>query len=143
MKKILAVLATITLTLTACADRQHLIEYSELPVQAQAFIQKYFNVSDVAVIQVEDFGRSREYDIRLKNGTEIDFDYQGNLKSINCEISPVPEGIVPELIVSYVQLHYPNHFIVEYTINYRRLEVELSNGIDLLFDLEGHFIGVD
>ena len=44
MKKLLAVLATITLTLTACADRQHLIEYSELPVQAQAFIQKYFNV---------------------------------------------------------------------------------------------------
>ena len=90
MKKILAVLATITLTMTACADHNHLIEYSELPVQAQAFIPKYFNISDVAVIQVEDFGRSREYDIRLKNGTEIDFDYQGNLKSINCEISPVP-----------------------------------------------------
>ena len=40
MKKILAVLATITLTMTACADHNHLIEYSELPVQAQAFIQK-------------------------------------------------------------------------------------------------------
>ena len=65
MKKILAVLAIITLTMTACADHNHLIEYSELPVQAQAFIQKYFNISDVAVIQVEDFGRSREYDIRL------------------------------------------------------------------------------
>ena len=45
MKKILAVLATITLTMTACADHNHLIEYSELPVQAQAFIQKYFNIS--------------------------------------------------------------------------------------------------
>ena len=52
MKKILAVLAIITLTMTACADHNHLIEYSELPVQAQAFIQKYFNISDVAVIQV-------------------------------------------------------------------------------------------
>ena len=139
----MTMLVVLTLSITACADRHQMTGVSDLPAQAQAFIQKYFNISDVAVIQAEDFGRSREYDIRLKNGTEIDFDYQGNLKSINCEVSPVPEGIVPELITSYVKLHYPQHFIVEYTINYRRLEVELSNGIDLIFDLEGHFIGVD
>ena len=42
MKKILAVLAIITFSLTACADRHQMVSYSNIPVQAQAFIEKYF-----------------------------------------------------------------------------------------------------
>ena len=42
MKKILLIVAVFMLTLTACADHHQMIKYSELPVQAQTFIQKYF-----------------------------------------------------------------------------------------------------
>mgnify|MGYP006382283571 CR=1 FL=1 len=143
MKKILAILATLTLSLTACADRQHLIEYSELPAQAQNFIQKYFNVSDIAYVERERDGLHNEFKVYLKKATEIDFDYHGNLESIDCQISPVPEGIVPQLIVDFVRLHHPDNFIVEYSIDHRSLEVELSNGFTLVFDMEGNFIRID
>lgn len=143
MKKILAILATLTLSLTACADRQHLIEYSELPAQAQNFIQKFFNVSDIAYVERERDGLHNEFKVYLKNATEIDFDYHGNLESIDCQISPVPEGIVPQLIVDFVRLHHPDNFIVEYSIDHRGLEVELSNGFTLVFDMEGNFIRID
>jgi uncharacterized lipoprotein YmbA len=59
MKKIIIVLVTLTLSLTACADRHQQIEYSELPVQAQAFIQKFFDIAEIAYIEREYEGMLR------------------------------------------------------------------------------------
>lgn len=143
MKKIFAILATLTLSLTACADRHQLIEYPELPAQAQTFLKPYYNVADIAYIERERDGLHNEFKVYLKNATEIDFDHYGNLESIDCQVSSVPEGIVPELITSFVSLHHPDQFIVEYAIEHRHLKVELSNGWELIFDLEGNFIRVD
>ena len=143
MKKILAVLAIIAFSLTACADRHHVVGYSDIPVQAQAFVEKYFNSSDIAYIERELDGVHYEYKVYLKNATEIEFNYQGNLKSIECRVSPVPAGIVPEVVMNYVTMHYPNHIVVEYTIGYRRITIELGTGIELIFDLEGNFLGMD
>ena len=143
MKKSLIILATLALSLTACADQQQLINQSDLPAQAQAFLQKYFNLADVSYIERERDGVHHEYNVYLKDATKIEFDYQGNLQSVDCKQSSVPEGIVPELITSYVSLHHPDNFIVEYAIEYRYLKVELNNELELVFDLEGHFIRVD
>lgn len=143
MKKILAVWAILTISLTACADHHQLVEYSDLPAQAQVFIQKYFNVTDVAYIERERDGVHHEYQVHLKNDTEMEFDYQGNFKSIDCQVLKVPTGIVPEPIINFVQTHYPNSFVVEYIVGYRHLTVELGTGLDLIFDLEGHFIRID
>ena len=143
MKKILFILVSITLSLTACADNDQLVGYDELPVVAQTFIRKYFNPSDVSCIEREREGMHLEYNVFLKDATEIDFDHQGNLQSIDCRRNAVPEGIVPELITSFVSLHHPDQIIVEYAIGYRFLTVEISNGLDLVFDLEGHFVRVD
>ena len=70
MKKILAVWAILTISLTACADHHQLVEYSDLPAQAQVFIQKYFNVTDVAYIERERDGVHHEYQVHLKNDIE-------------------------------------------------------------------------
>lgn len=143
MKKILAIVATFVFSMTSCANQHHVVEYSDIPIQAQTFVQKYFNVSDIAYIEREREGVHHEYKVYLKNATEIEFDYQGNFKSIDCQITPVPKGIVPELITSFVQAHYSDYFIVEYSVGCRYLTVELGNGIDLIFDLEGHFVRMD
>lgn len=143
MKKILVVMTILVFSLAACADHHHLVEYSELPTQSQVFLQKYFNVSDISYIERERDGGHYEYSVHLKNTTEIDFDEQGNLRSIDCKILPIPEGIVSKVVDVFVKLHYPSQFIVEYSIGYRYLQVELSNGVDLIFDREGHFIRID
>jgi hypothetical protein len=143
MKKIMTMLVILTLSLTACADRHQLIEVSELPTQAQAFIQKHFHISDVAYTEREREGMHYEYNVHLKNNTEIDFDNRGNLQSVDCQSSPVPEGIIPELIATFITLHHPNSFVTEYTIGYRHITIELNSGLELIFDLEGHFLRTD
>lgn len=139
----MTMLAILTISLTACADSHQLITTSELPAQAQAFIQKHFNMSDVAYVEREREGMSYEYNVRLKNNTEIDFDNRGNLQSIDTQSSPIPQGIIPELITTFVALHHPNYFITEYTIGYKHIAVELNNELELIFDLEGHFLRTD
>lgn len=143
MKKILTLLAIITLSMTACADRHQMVSYSNIPVQAQAFIEKYFKSTDVSYIEREIDGVHYEYNVYLKNATEIEFDHQGNLKSIDCRVTPIPAGIVPEMVMQYVTVHYPNHIVVEYAIGFRRITIELGSGIELFFDLEGNFLGMD
>ena len=143
MKKILLIIASIVFTLTACAKQDRLINYLELPATAQEFIERHFNVTDISMIERERDGIHFEYTVYLNEATEIDFGHQGNLKKIDCQIYPIPVGIVPDLITKYVTEHYPNHFIVEYEINNRSMKVELGNSVELIFDLEGNFLRVD
>ena len=143
MKKNFFILAALTLSLLACADNHQLIMEADLPAQAQTFLRKYFDLSDVTYISRERDGFHYEYSVYLNNATEIDFDHQGALQSIDCKRTPVPKGVVPELIDSFVTLHHPDQFIVEYVIEYRQQNVELNNGLELVFDSEGHFIRID
>lgn len=136
-------MATLFISLTACADREHSITYSELPAQAQSFVQQHFNVADIAYIERERDGIHNEFTVYLKNSTKIEFDHRGNLESVDCEIYPVPEGIIPEVIANYLKQHYPNHFAVKYSIGKYALEIELGNGMELLFDLDGKFLRID
>ena len=143
MKKLFIFAVSCILSLTACADHYQQITYSELPAQAQIFIQKHFNQEDISHIERDREGIHYEYNVYLKNATEIDFDHQGNLQSIDCKRTNVPEGIVPEVIMSFISLHHPNLFVVEYIIDYRHQTVELNNEIELIFDREGHFLRMD
>ena len=143
MKKFYIFLVGCVLSMTACADDHHLIKYSELPVRAQTFVQKYFNLEDISHIERDREGMHYEYNVYLRNTTEIEFDYQGNLQSIDCKYITVPKGIVPEVIMSFVSLHYPNLYVVEYVIDYRHQTVELNNEMELIFDREGRFLRMD
>ena len=53
MKKALAIMATLFISLTACADHEQTIVFSELPAQAQSFVQQHFNAADIAHIEKE------------------------------------------------------------------------------------------
>jgi len=92
---------------------------------------------------VEKEGLHNEYDVVLNNGVEITFDYKGNLEEIDCKQQAVPDGIVPEVIVNYVSTHFANAFIVKYKIERWGKEVKLNNYVELKFDQQGNFLGID
>ena len=144
MKKMMALVATLVFAFTACADDyQRVVQFRSLPVSAQSFIQKHFNQEDVSRVIVEKEGLFNEYSVYMKDATEIDFNHQGNLLSVDCQYSPVPASIIPQTIVEYVNYHYPDDFITEYVVKARRLEIGLNNDLDLIFDLDGNFLGID
>lgn len=144
MKKMLtAVMATLTACLSACASNPQLITFEELPQGAKTFITTYFDATDISFVQTEKDGLHNDYDVRLKDGTEIDFDHKGNLEEIDCQAKAVPAGIVPGKITDYVATRFADAFIVKYAIDRREQKVELNNSLELEFDKDGNFLRID
>jgi hypothetical protein len=122
------------------------IIYENLPASIKEFLSNHFIDKFAAAKKEKD-----EYDVVLRDGTEIEFDLNGNLKSI--EVIPnrgysVPESVMPEAINTYIKSKYPNRLVEEFEVktnkNYK-YKVELSGypEIELLFDANGNFIRLD
>lgn len=142
MKKLLLALAILVTSVAGFAQK-YTRDVNVLPAKAQTFIKNNFK-KDINHIKVENktFGK-KEFDVILNNGTEIEFDHDGNWKSIDCGNSAVPSSVVPVQITNYVNQNYKGQKIVEIEIERNKYDVQLSNGLDLEFDRSGRFLRID
>ena len=86
---------------------------------------------------------SKEYEVILNNGTEIEFDNEGDWKEVDCGRQAVPAMFVLKSIQNYVRNNYKGQAIIKVDKDKNRYEVELVNGTDLEFDRAGNFLHVD
>lgn len=115
-------------------------DITALPQAAQVTLKSKFK-ADVSVIKIDKtMGRVDEYEVTLKNGTEVTFDRDGNIKSVEVGASEsVPAKIIPEGIIKYVKDNHKGTRIVGFEVNRGGYEIDLSDGIDLKFDKAGNF----
>jgi len=140
MKKNLVLLLCLTaFSLFACNSPETPITKEQLPQAAQTFINQYFGKLQIAYIQKD----NDSYDVKFSNGFEVDFDKKGEWKDVDCQTSQVPAGIVPANIRNYVNTNYKGSFIVQIDRDHNEYEVELNNGLDLVFDKNGDFKRID
>lgn len=145
MKKILTILVCLVLGLGAMSARSRVVRDTKvLPQKAQAMLRTNFPKAQVNHIKLETkaFGRD-EYDVILNDGTEVEFNHDGDWKEVDCGVKAVPASLVMPVIGKYVRTNYPSATIVGIEIDRRSYEVKLSNGVDLKFGRDGHFIKVD
>lgn len=117
------------------------IRFEELPQNARDFLTQNFPDAEYVVLTKEEDDGKTEYEIKMANRIEIDFDADGNWTSIDANRQQIPDGLIPEAILAYVQDHYQNAFITEIEKEGKTFEVELSDDTDLKFDAEGKFLG--
>lgn len=115
-----------------------------LPKAAQTTIANNFK-SKVSVVKIDkDFGHISEYEVILMDGTEISFDSDGNWDNVEVNNSlSVPVAFVPAAVRNYVSRNQPGARIVGIDKERRGYDVELSNGVDMKFDLGGNFLRYD
>lgn len=149
MKRVLFILGLLSLSLTfvACSDDDDdkVISYDELPTKAQSFITTHF--PDETKDQVKKDNDS--YDVYLSK-YKVEFDLSGEWDSVDGkragQKNVVPQSVlalIPNGILIYVAEEYPDTDIVEVDIEAYGYEVALNNNIDLKFDKEGSFLGLD
>jgi len=136
-------LVAYSFSFTACTADEKVITYPELPLDAQRLIEKHFQKADVSVVIMDREAIFVEYEVRLTDGTQIEFEKDGELKKIDCGTKAVPEALIPETVRQYVTANFPNTLITEWGKDDRRWKAELSNGIELLFDKNYNFTGID
>lgn len=132
---------------TACSsddeDVETRVEFPDLPPKSQTLLSTSFPDAEILSVKKEEDKGRIEYEVKLKNGFELDFDADGNWTSINGHGQPIPEELILTPIVEYVQANYPGAFIDEIEKKSTRYEVDLSNDVDLYFDLDGNFVAVN
>ena len=144
MKTIMKLLLPMVFVLVvACSSEVRPTNFDQLPPSAQKIILDHFNKEDILLVTIDRDGLQTEYEVRFKDGTEIEFDKKGNLKKIDCGRFRVPDALIPAAVLSYVQENFPTAFITEWGKDDRRWKAELNNGLELVFDNNYKFVGFD
>ena len=130
------------LSLDACTDGR-IVSFDRLPKNAQQLIIQHFSKDNVLMVEMDRDGIRTEYEVRLKDGTEIDFDGDGDLKKIDCQDRRVPDALLPAEVLTYVNGNYPDAFITEWGKDDGRWKAELNNALDLVFNRKYQFVGFD
>ena len=148
MKKFLlglSFLLAIAITAISCSkdnDGNEIV----LPGKDNKFITAKFKTAKVVkVSKVNDNLTKKEFEVILDNGIKIEFDKDGNWVEIEAveDDQAIPSEFVPEKILAYLAINYPGLGVNSIEIEDDGYEIELTDGTDLDFDLQGNFVKVD
>ena len=141
---IFVALMLLTASLPAMARKNYTHDASVLPPAATVMLKKNFK-ADVSLVKTEkSFGRVSEYEVILRDGTEVSFDGSGNWKEIETSVkSKVPDGMVPQEIRQYIKSRQNNSKVIGIEKDRKGYEVKLANGVEIKFDSAGNFIKYD
>ena len=144
MKKFLLMLtALVAMSGQAFARDKVTRDVNVLPQPAKTMLTRYFTQTGVNHIKIDKSVLGNDYEVVLNDGTELDFDKNGNLKEIDTGRAGVPDGLVMKSIRDYVASNYPGQKIVNMDIERSGYDIELANGTDLVFDRAGNFKRID
>lgn len=138
----LAIVMAACLIAYSCCAKNTIVKIQDLPQAAQAFLAAHFTGTDVA-LAIKD---GNEYEIRMDNGWELEFDNKGQWEKIDCQRDAIPASVastLPEAIVSYLSSNFENAFVTEISKDRSGYDIELSNGLDLEFTSKGRFKRID
>ena len=132
-----------SLIFVTCDDDDDLtIATADLPENARTFLQTHFQGQEIRLVKKD----NDSYDVYLANGFEIEFNLSGEWDDVDCRTQTVPQSIIdllPENIPLYVSENYAQNHISEVNKERYGFEIGLNSGLDLKFDKDGNFLGID
>lgn len=146
MKRIGIILIGLALmTNMACADNDKVTNnINELPQMSRTFLNNYFNGNKVSHIKIDkDLFLIDSYDVILTDGTSVEFNRDGEWKEVKSFQQNIPDTLIPAEIRQYVSQNYPGQKIMTVERGKRKVSVDLANGLELKFDLNGNLIDID
>ncbi len=141
MKKcILLIVVLFTSVLTGFAFDKYSLDRSDLPEAAQSFLSEYFPKDKIGMVKTDKhLLKKTDYDVKLVNGTKIEFSNSGKWTSVDCKTREVPSGIIPKAIRAYVSKNFSGVKIVKIEKTTSKYVVGLSDDVELTFNLLGQF----
>lgn len=145
MKKILFVLAAIFTfgVSNVSADNDKLVNKSDLPAQAQQFINENFAGVKLTYAKLERDFLERSYEVVLADGTKLEFTTKGQWIDVDCRYGEVPANVIPQQIRNYITNNYPGEKVLKIERDRNDYEVRLSNRFELTFDKNFNIIDID
>ena len=147
MKKNILISIALIMSLGVSAKRYPSIEINHLPIEAQNFILHNFGASSIKKVKES----SNKYEVKLDDGTKIQFFKNGSLKQAEAgkhyslPISVL--NVLPRNVKAYVMQNFGKWRLIEVEVkNSGKIEIELEKGkydAELEFNHAGQLIKVD
>ena len=83
------------------------------------------------------------YNVILTDGTSVEFNREGEWKEVKSFQQNIPDTLIPAEVKQYVSQNYPSQKIMAVERGKRKVSVDLANGLELEFDLNGNLIDID
>lgn len=116
------------------------INRKDLPEAARNMLSDYFPKAKVSMIKVDrHLLKKTDYDVRLVNGTRIEFSNSGRWTMVDCGRRALPATLPPAPVRRYVSKNYPRLRMVRIERSASAVDVTLSDGVRLRFGPLGNF----
>ena len=138
---LVALVSLVTLSLHAGSDR--VIQSKQLPKAAQLFLAKHFAGRAVSFAKEDRDFSGTTYDVRLADGTEVEFTSAGEWKEVDGQHTALPLTFIPAQIVKTIQSQHAGDAIVHIERKRRGYQVELASGLEVLFNTRFQLVGYD
>ena len=135
------VAVALSVSLISCA-KEEVIPVSELPAEMKAYISTHFPSNTILQVVKDVDGLTKTYDVLLSERISLEFNRQKEIIDIDSEIA-LPNSVIPEQIRQYVTANYPSNVITDWELDDRNQQVQLNNGLDLKFNMNGDFLRID
>ena len=145
MKKILLILVAIFSVgiFVASADNDKLINKSQLPATAQQFIDAHFAGVNLTYAKEECNIFFCSYEVKLADGTKLEFSSKGAWEEVDCRFGEVPSAIIPVAIKEYIDKNFAGEKVLMIEKDRNNYEVKLSNRLELKFDKDFNIYDID
>ena len=138
---LVALVSLVTLSLHAGSDR--FIQSKLVPKAAQLFLAKHFAGRAVSFAKEDRDFSGTTYDVRLADGTEVEFTSAGEWKEVDGKHTALPLTFIPAQIVKTIQSQHAGDAIVHIERKRRGYQVELASGLEVLFNTRFQLVGYD
>lgn len=112
-----------------------------VPTEIRAYLNKHFPNQTVVKYKKEVKKKKIEYKVYLDNFAKLEFN--NRFEPVEIEGGKLPDSVIPERILAYMKSNYSHMSIVQWEMKRNKQEVELNDGTELEFDLEGQFLRID
>ena len=123
--------------------QETVIQKNDLPKAAQEFLTKEYANNAWAIGKKDVGSRSLKYKVTLADGAEIEFDKDGNWKEIDGKGTQIGAHFIPNKIAQYVKANYAGQSFTKIDKSDHKIEVKLTNHVELEFTKDGDFVKID
>lgn len=123
-------------------EKETIIPNTNIPTEIKEFTQTHFpNNSILQLIKDKDIF-SKTYDLLMDKGISLEFNRNYKIIGIDSD-SKLPDSVIPEKLRSYVNTNYSGSYITDWNIDGNIQQIQLNNGLELDFNLNGDFVRID
>ena len=115
---------------------------TEIPTAIKTYIETHFPSNTIVRAEKDTENNTITYEIYLNENINLEFDSASNIIDVDGVIQ-LPNSVIPQSILDYVSVNYPNNVITDWELEFNHQQVELNNNIELEFEMNGNFIRID